>query len=108
MAQKKEAPKRERAPDEGPEPGPIPGSKEFNEKVERGEAIRAPDPTGPSPRVSVEGQTPPTRATTPAEDEDLHDKTVDQLREIADEEGADLTGITLKDDIIKAIEKNRK
>lgn len=42
------------------------------------------------------------------EDEDLEVYTVEQLREMADEEGVDLTGITLKSDIIKAIEKHRK
>jgi hypothetical protein len=44
-----------------------------------------------------------------AEDEgNLEDHTVEQLREIADNEGVDLTGITVKADIIKAIKKNRK
>src|SRR5215471_10799892 len=36
-------------------------------------------------------------------DDDLEDYTVDQLRDIAQEEGADLTGATHKADIIKAI-----
>jgi hypothetical protein len=43
-----------------------------------------------------------------AEDEgNLEDHTVEQLREIAESEGADLTGLTVKADIIKAIKKNR-
>jgi hypothetical protein len=41
-------------------------------------------------------------------DDDLDDYTVDQLKEIADHEGADITGVSHKADIIKAIEKNRK
>ena len=40
-------------------------------------------------------------------DDDLNSYTVDQLRDIAAEEGADLTGATHKADIIAAIEKNR-
>jgi hypothetical protein len=44
-----------------------------------------------------------------AEDEgNLEDHTVEQLREIADSEGVDLTGLTVKADIIKAIKKNRR
>jgi hypothetical protein len=40
--------------------------------------------------------------------ENLHEKTVDELRSIADKEGVDLTGVTLKDDIVKAIQKHRR
>jgi hypothetical protein len=39
---------------------------------------------------------------------DLDDATVDQLKEIADNEGVDLTGISHKADIVKAIKKDRK
>lgn len=38
----------------------------------------------------------------------LSDKTVDELKEIADEEGVDLTGVSRKDDIMRAIRKERK
>jgi len=40
-------------------------------------------------------------------DDDLNSYTVDQLKDIAAEEGADLTGCTHKADIINAIESNR-
>jgi hypothetical protein len=40
--------------------------------------------------------------------EKLDDHTVEELKEIADKEGADLSGATVKADIIKAIKKNRK
>lgn len=39
---------------------------------------------------------------------DLEDHTVDQLKAIAESEGADLSGATVKADIIKAIKKNRR
>lgn len=39
---------------------------------------------------------------------DLDDHTVDELKAIADREGADISGVSLKADIIKAIKKNRK
>jgi hypothetical protein len=41
-------------------------------------------------------------------DDDLNDYTVDQLKDIAAAEGADISGASHKADIIKAIEKNRK
>lgn len=41
-------------------------------------------------------------------DENLDDHTVEELRSIAHKEGADLSGATVKADIIKAIKKNRK
>jgi hypothetical protein len=40
--------------------------------------------------------------------DDLSSHTVAELRDIADDEDVDLTGITLKDDIIAAIEKKRR
>jgi Phage major capsid protein E len=43
-----------------------------------------------------------------ADTENLEDLTVDELRDLAVAEGADLTGATHKSDIIKAIKKNRK
>jgi hypothetical protein len=41
-------------------------------------------------------------------DDDLNEYTIEQLKDIADEEGADLSGATRKDEIIKAIKDNRK
>jgi Phage major capsid protein E len=41
-------------------------------------------------------------------DQKLEEHTVDELRDIAAEEGADLSGASVKADIIKAIKKNRK
>lgn len=38
----------------------------------------------------------------------LDDHTIEELRAIADKEGADLTGLTVKADIIKAIKKHRR
>lgn len=52
---------------------------------------------------------PPTKAAGAVKPiEDLDEHTVEELRDIADKEGADLTGVTVKADIIKAIKKNRK
>jgi len=41
-------------------------------------------------------------------DQKLEEHTVDELRDIAADEGADLSGASVKADIIKAIKKNRK
>ncbi len=41
-------------------------------------------------------------------DDDLEDYKIEQLKEIADSEGADISGCTHKADYIKAIEKNRQ
>jgi hypothetical protein len=38
----------------------------------------------------------------------LDDHTIEELRAIADKEGADLTGLTVKADIVKAIKKHRR
>jgi len=43
-----------------------------------------------------------------ADNSDLEDATVDELRTIAESEGVDLTGVTHKADIQKAIKKHRK
>jgi hypothetical protein len=40
--------------------------------------------------------------------ENLDDHTIEELRAIADKEGADLSGLTVKADIIKAIKKHRR
>lgn len=42
------------------------------------------------------------------EDEELQSQTVEQLRDTAQDEDVDLSGITRKDDIIKAIKRTRK
>jgi hypothetical protein len=39
---------------------------------------------------------------------ELEEHTVEELKDIADNEGADLGGATVKADIVKAIQKNRK
>jgi hypothetical protein len=58
---------------------------------------RVDEPTGKSKSRKAE-----------ADEEDLDAHTVEELRDIAAEEGADLSGLTVKADIIKAIKKNRK
>ena len=47
-------------------------------------------------------------ASSHVEDNDLEDHTVEELRGIAHDEGAELHGASTKADIIKAIKKNRK
>jgi hypothetical protein len=42
------------------------------------------------------------------DDNDLESNTVDQLKDIAEDEDVDLTGIHRKDDIIEAIREKRK
>jgi hypothetical protein len=44
----------------------------------------------------------------PGKEENLDDHTIEELRVIADREGADLSGYTVKADIIKAIKKHRR
>jgi hypothetical protein len=44
----------------------------------------------------------------PEKEENLDDHTIEELRAIADREGADLSGYTVKADIIKAIKKHRR
>jgi hypothetical protein len=99
------ATKKETKDNEGPQPGPHSGTQEFNEAVEAGERIHPPDPTGPSPGSGV---TSSKKTASTKEEEDLSDYTVDELKEIADKEGAEVTSDMRKDDIIKSIKKNRK
>jgi len=64
--------------------------------------------------ANAEGKTPPKNAknnknakTQPAGEKSLEEHTVEELKEIAHKEGADITGLSRKDDIIGAIEDNR-
>jgi len=47
-------------------------------------------------------------ASTEVSNDELEEHTIEGLRDIADREGADLSGLHIKADIIKAIKKNRK
>lgn len=48
------APNGETKSGEPPQPGPIPGTKQFEEDIAAGKAVHAPDPTGPSPGIAQE------------------------------------------------------
>jgi hypothetical protein len=87
--------------------GEITGDKEEADKL-KAEAAEAEEEarkvkTGPS----FEGA-PKAKGSEESDEESLEDHTVEELREIAEREDVDLTGITVKADIIKAIKKNRK
>jgi hypothetical protein len=63
-----------------------------------------------SARGGAEGRVVDAKASADDDDDDskLEDHTIDELREIAERENIDLTGINHKADIIKAIKKGRK
>lgn len=52
MAEKTEKAAEKKADKDKEEFGPNPGSEEFKEKAEKGEAIHGPDPTGTSPTIT--------------------------------------------------------
>ncbi len=80
------------------------------------EAQKALDLASHQVKVRPDAPAPPTAAKAPPwgaarveEDEvSLPDHTVAELRDIADRENVDLTGLTLKDDIVAEIRKARR
>jgi hypothetical protein len=87
--------------------GEITGDKEEADKLKAEAAEQEEEAKKVKTGPSFEGA-PKAKGNGESDEESLEDHTVEELREIAEREDVDLTGLTVKADIIKAIKKNRK
>jgi hypothetical protein len=86
-----------------PKRAPAPETVDQTKSTVTQEQVQAMEEAAPQPTAGESATEAPNGS-----EEDLNDYTVDELRGIAQSEGVELHGATVKADIIKAIKKNRK